>query len=183
MLVFLSPYVKLAVWAVFNDGKFKEIVITIITCHLVNSISCNQHVTGVGRLLIFLLRHSSSIVRLRGQRQSREEREPTPFTINVHNFTFSLAARGVEEKRKTARGVKLWTNMNLASMDRLPLPPLFRRSSNPMGEARFFLCPTPVTCRLSHLSQLVSCFTCLIHDWLMPQCYPPRPPPSTTPTS
>ena len=77
----------------------------------------NQHVTGVGRLLIFLLRHSCSIARMRGQRQSREEREPTPFTINVHNFTFSLPARGVERKRKTARGLKLWTNMNLARMD------------------------------------------------------------------
>ena len=146
----------------------------IITCHLVNPISCNQHVTGVGKLLIFLLRHSSSTARLRGQRQSREKREPT-------NFTFSLPERGVEEKRKTAREVKLWTNMNLTSMDRLLLPPLFRRSSNPIGDARFFLCPTPVTCRLSHLSQLVSCFTCLIHDWLMRQCYPPRPPPRSPP--
>ena len=44
--------------------------------------------------------------------------------------------------------------MNLARMeirkDRLPLPPpppllpLFRRSSNPFGDARLFLCPTPV---------------------------------------
>ena len=48
---------------------------------------------------------------MRGERRNREERgrKLLPFTINVHNFTFSLAAYGSERKTTCSRssGVRL----------------------------------------------------------------------------
>ena len=52
---------------------------------------------SISESLIFLLSHRSR-ARVRGERRSREE-------LIFHNFTFSLAARGSEERRKTARGL------------------------------------------------------------------------------
>ena len=48
---------------------------------------------------------------MRGERRNREERgrKLLPFTINLHNFTFSLAAHGSERKttRSLSSGVRL----------------------------------------------------------------------------
>ena len=56
-------------------------------------------------LFFFLFIHRRSRTRVRGERRNREERgrKLLPFTINLHNFTFSLAAHG--SKRKTTRSL------------------------------------------------------------------------------
>ena len=71
--------------------------------------------TSAGRLtglqsLIFLLSDRRSRARVGGEQRIRGKRLRKPesllvFTINLNNFTFSLAARGSEERKTTARGV------------------------------------------------------------------------------
>ena len=62
-------------------------------------------------LFFFLFIHRRSRTRVRGERRNREERgrKLLPFTINLHNFTFSLAAHGSERKttRSLSSGVRL----------------------------------------------------------------------------
>ena len=62
-------------------------------------------------LFFFLFIHRRSRTRVRGERRNREERgrKLLPFTINLHNFTFSLAAYGSERKTTCSRssGVRL----------------------------------------------------------------------------
>ena len=59
----------------------------------------------------FFFVHRRQRARVRGERRNREERgrKLLPFTINLHNFTFSLAAHGSERKttRSRSSGVRL----------------------------------------------------------------------------
>ena len=65
------------------------------------------------------MRARATRARARGERRSPSEEKPfflsrpnlsSSFAINLDKFTFSLAARGSEERRTTARGLSLTVN-------------------------------------------------------------------------
>ena len=77
-------------------------------------------------LFFFLFIHRRSRTRVRGERRNREERgrKLLPFTINLHNFTFPLAAHGSERKttRSLSSGVRLACEISAISPQKKERP-------------------------------------------------------------